>query len=285
MSFPDPHPAVDVRAVVVTPTVGEDALADAMASVQGQTHVPTRHVVVVDGAEHEQSVRRVVGDLKLDRAAVDVIVLPTSTGRHGHFGHRIYGAIGPLVHDDIVLFLDADNLFDAEHVATCVRAIVDSGAMWVYALRRIVDPQGRLFCLDDCDSLGFWPRYQTYSLGEPDLPTEYQDFLRACPYLIDTSCFALRREVLVRWSRCWDIGWGADGVFSTELVRHEAGVGTGLRTVSYRVDVDKEPDVAAYFLAGNELASELYGARFPWIATEPRTFVTGPEPRIDRFGG
>jgi hypothetical protein len=273
-----------MRAVVFTATIGETTLAEAVASVQAQTHPCVRHVVVVDGARHEAAVRMQLAALDRGPVPLELVVLPTSTGAHGHFGHRIYGAAGLLVHDDLVFFLDADNTFDPDHVAACTRAIVATDAGWAYALRRIVDRAGRFFCADDADSLGFWPRYSTHYLGSSVLPPDQEEFLGACPYLVDTSCYALRREVLVRWSRCWDLGWGADCVFATELVHREPGVGTGRRTVSYRLDTDAQRDVARYFLTGNELAGELYGSPPPWVAPPGGGPVARPEPAIVRFG-
>lgn len=273
-----------LRAVVVTATVGEPTLFATLQSVQSQTHPWTRHLVVVDGGEHEQRVRQQIASVENWRVPLEVVVLPRSTGDGGFFGHRIYGAAGLLVQDDVVLFLDADNMFDPDHVHSCTHAMEAADARWAYSLRRVVDADGDDFCPDDCDSLGFWPRYPTYYLGASVLPPAQEEFFCACPYLIDTSCYAVARDVLVRWSRCWDLGWGADCVFATDLIRHEQGVATGQRTVAYRLDVQAQPDVAEYFLTGNELADQEFGPTFPWVASSVEALIAPPTPRLARFG-
>jgi glycosyltransferase involved in cell wall biosynthesis len=206
------------RAVVVTATIGEPALAAAIASVQSQTYRPLRHVIVVDGAIHEQAARTAMASVSVGDVATQVLVFDANTGHSGHYGHRIYAVSDQLVPEDLVLFLDADNVFDPEHVDCCVRAILTTGASWAYALRRIIDNDGNRFCLDDCDSLGFWPRYRTAFLDTSALPPDEQEFLLAVPYLVDTSCYALRTELVPRWSRCWEVGRGADCPFATELI-------------------------------------------------------------------
>lgn len=285
MSLGRPHATqLQLSAVVVTATIGEPTLSDAVASVQAQTHAWTRHLIVVDGADHEHSVRAQLAEVDTSQHPVAVLVLPEGTGHRGHYGHRIYGAAGLLVHDDLVFLLDGDNVVDERHVETCVEALAQTGASWAYTLRRIVDRDGQFYCADDGDSLGFWPRYRTFYLGRNVLFPGEEEFLLSCPYLIDTSCYALRREVLVRWSRCWDYGWGADCIFATDLIRHEFGVGTGQRTVAYRLDVSAFPEIAEYFVIGNELALEQYGESFPWVGTEPGCVVRAPVPRLQRFG-
>jgi hypothetical protein len=116
------------------------------------------------------------------------------------------------------------------------------------------------------------------------LPPDEEEFLHAVPYLVDTSSYALRREVLARWSRCWGVGRGADCIFATELVRHEVGIGTGRRTVGYRLDVTTRPSTADYFLRGNDLTRQLYGSTLPWITSRPGLSVSCPEELIVRFG-
>jgi glycosyltransferase involved in cell wall biosynthesis len=282
--LPSSESVTHPQAVVVTATIGEPLLAEAVASVQRQTYRPLRHVVVIDGVAHESAARVAMADAAFDDVPVDVLVLADNTGGQKHFGHHIYATasthIGP---EDLVCFLDADNVFDPEHVESCVQAVTTTGASWAYALRRIVDNGGRFFCPDDCDSLGFWPRYRTHFLGTTSLPPEEAQFLLAVPYLVDTSCYALRFGTLDRWSRCWEIGRGADCVFATELIRHERGVGTGRRTVGYRLDIDTRQSTAEYFLRGNKLVRERFGDELPWTRPEQGRLVLHPEHLATRF--
>ena len=272
------------RAVVLTATIGEPALAAAIASVQAQTYRPIRHVIVIDGASHEQLARQAIDRAAPSAVPVEVVVRETNTGESDHYGHRIYAASDQLASEDLVFFLDADNVFDPEHVDICAQAIMSTGATWAYSLRRIIDDDGRWFCPDNCDSLGFWPRYRTLHLGLSVLPPDEEEFLLAVPYLVDTSCYCLRREVVARWSRCWEVGRGADCVFATELIRHEVGVGTGQRTVGYRLDVKAHPTTAEYFLKGNDLARQHYGSPLPWITRQPGGTVAPPDELVTRFG-
>lgn len=273
-------------AVVVTATIGEPELADAIASVQAQEFPDLRHLVVVDGLEHGDAAKKIAHSTQEPRRVpIDLLVLPRPTGANGYFGHRIYGASSFLVDEEFMFFLDADNVFDPSHVTSCIEAMRTDDAEFAYTLRSIVDTNLQPICDDNCDSLGFWPRYPTYFMGDGALSGNQEAFLTQFPYLIDTNCYGLRRCVLLRLAATWHAGWGADCIFATTLIRSARGVATGRRTVRYRLDSNRQPGAAEYFLEGNRLALEVYGQDLPWNLCAGERFVRQPVPQGRKFGG
>jgi hypothetical protein len=63
-------------------------------------------------------------------------------------------------------------------------------------LRKIYDKQGNYICEDNCESLGKWPVY-------------FNDEV----FHVDTSSFAVKRDVAVRIGQSWYGQWGADRQF------------------------------------------------------------------------
>ena len=176
------------RVAVITPTVGTRHLRACIESVQAQDVPNVVHWIVVDGGEHEASVREVVASFE-HRHPVEVAVLPRNVGAGGWNGHRVYGAFPWLVDAaDYVCFLDEDNELDAEHCKLLLRACVASDAPWAFALRAIVDQDGAEVCKDNCESLG--------SLSAPVGNPGYR--------LVDTNCYFMRRDLAVRVSPLWN---------------------------------------------------------------------------------
>jgi glycosyltransferase involved in cell wall biosynthesis/peptidoglycan/xylan/chitin deacetylase (PgdA/CDA1 family) len=237
--------------IVVTPSVGEAELGRAARSVVAQTYDDVRHLVVVDGSEHESLAKE---HLRKAGVAPQVIVLPESVGAGGFYGHRVFAASPFLVSQEIVLFLDSDNAFHPNHVQECVNAIQEFGADWTFALRRISSEDGSWSGNDNCASLGYWP--SSFGLDE----THNAKFFAKHPFLIDTSCYAIRRPLLSRCSNVWNWRFGADSMFASYLVRSAPGVCTGSRTVTYFVGADTARVLGPEIERGNEATQTRFEA-------------------------
>ena len=247
--------------LVVTASIGSPALRRCVESVQGQTFSQIRHLIVIDGAEYAAAT-----DDSLDGIArtsqLSVMVLPRSTGHSGHFGYRIYGAIPLLSDEDVVCYLDEDNWFDAGHVETCVDTLLRTGASWAYALRRICSEDAVPLCDDDCDSLGYWPKYAT--MLPPGWITSDESVRHAAyPNLVDSSCYALTRKLACALAPLWQARH-ADSVVASYLVNSSTGACTGRSTVSYALGGGSGTPVE-WFTDGNRQIRDLYcSTQFPW---------------------
>ena len=240
-----------MNVVVITPATGARELLACARSVQAQTYRRLRHLVVVDGPKFAAPVRRVLRAVRPRRVPVDVLQLPQNTGAGGLMGHRIYAAMPHLVNEDLVLFLDEDNWYDPDHVAALVAAVRRGKLQWAFSLRKIVDRRGALIARDDCESLGRWPIWWSNE--------------RAPQYLVDTSCFAVRREVLVRVCSAWHQPRGADRVV-THLLRDSFPRfgGSGRYSLNYRLGGGPDSAVPSFFLEGNARMAKRYPRGFPW---------------------
>jgi hypothetical protein len=226
--------------VVIIPTTGRPSLKAAVASVLGQTS-KTHCYVVCDGEAHRPAVSAL-----LQGAGVTLCVLPHNVGRDGYNGHRIYAAFSHLVDEDVVFFLDEDNFYAPDHVASCVALLESASLDWVHSLRTIVDIEGRPVCRDDCESLGRWTGFTNR-------------------HLVDTSAFCLRRQVLIRTAQLWHGKRGRDGVYTQALMRYFPRFDcTGRYTLNYRLGGSPASVKAEFFHAGNQIMASRYGQRFPW---------------------
>jgi len=224
------------RVMVITPTTGKDTLEKAVQSVANQT-VKTEHLIVEDGIEAD-----VFFDLSLTPNA-RIMTLPENVGGNGWYGHRVYAAMPLMVNADYILFLDEDNWFEPNHVATLLQKIKSKDLMWSYSLRKIVDESGQYVCDDDCESLGRNPTYYDHTLN-----------------FVDTNCYCFKREYLVRVAHSFYGQWGADrGFYKAASTNLPAFGCTGEATVNYRA-----PErLLNMFREGNEVMKKAY-VKLPW---------------------
>jgi len=226
-----------------------------------QNYAKVRHLVVVDGLDCAAGATRALADVSRLKQ-LDVLVLPQNTGHSHHFGYRIYGALPLLADDDVVCYLDEDNWFEPEHVASGIDAMATTGASWAYALRRICSDDGEQICADDCDSLGYWPKFATM-LPDGYLETEEAAMHRQYPNLVDSSCYFLPRRIACTVASLWQAPH-ADAVVPSFLVRRYPGVCSGKSTVNYALGGGSGTP-AEWFTEGNERLRVLYGqAPLPW---------------------
>jgi glycosyltransferase involved in cell wall biosynthesis len=247
--------------VVITASVGRPELARCAESVQQQEFAKVRHLVVVDGHEYWSAAARALDGVGPGQQP-EVLALPWNTGQSVNYGYRVYAAMSLLVDDDIICFLDEDNWFSPDHVSSTVDALLSTDASWAYSLRRICTNHGLPICDDDSDSLGYWTKSATM-LSDLDIDRAERARHMRYPNLVDTSCYALPRQIACAVAPLLR-GEDADSELSSFLVQKYAGACSGKSTVNYALGGDSGTP-AQWFTDGNRRISELYGsAPLPW---------------------
>ena len=242
-----------MKVAVVTPTIGNDKLADCLSSVSKQTYQDLTHYIFIDGLQYFPKVE---GMLPVSNN-VKTITLEENVGK-GWYGHRVFAACSFLVNADIICYLDEDNWFEPCHVEKLV-AKIKQGNDWAYSLRKIYDKDGNFLCDDNCESLGKWPVY-------------FNDQA----FHIDTSSFAVKRDVAVRIGHAWYGQWGADRQFFHNLKTNFPNFAcTNVHTMCYRLDGNPNSVTKDFFDKGNEINQQKYGGEFPW-KTEKSAIKIGP---------
>lgn len=240
---------IEKSVTVITPTIGSEKLLDAINSVRNQTYKNIKHLVVVDGPEHVDKVWALDDKTEHD---YHLTIAPENTGANGFYGHRIYAAYPHLVNSDYIFFLDEDNWYEPDHVATLVETLERQKLDFAFSLRKIYSPEKEYVCDDNCESLGLWPIWFTHDNDDPQ-------------YLIDTSSFAFRREFLIQTSQLWHSGWGGDRRYFY-AVKNNAKYGTnGKHTLCYRLDGNPNSVTSDFFKQGNAKQHETYKGNFPWL--------------------
>lgn len=230
---------------VITPTTGSSCLAEAIASVQNQNFEDVMHLIVVDGAEYEQEVRKITA--AFDPHKLRVVTLPFNTGRNGMNGHRIYAAFPFLINSEYVFFLDEDNWLDPNHISSIVSSIQANSLDWAFSFRKIYTQEGDYVCADHCESIGDYPAYS----GKRGL--------------VDTNCYGFTRNALVKASSYWYHPLGADRYFFQYLKKIAPKFqSTGLFTTNYRLSNKRPPD-PDYFIEGNRYMCHSYNNKLPWL--------------------
>jgi glycosyltransferase involved in cell wall biosynthesis len=245
---------IEKSVVVVTPTIGSPKLADAVESVANQTYKNLTHLLVVDGAKEylEQFNKNLVHQDK-DHWNLQFMFLPWNTGKTGgdFYGHRIYAGIPHLLNADYVFFLDEDNWYEKDHVASLVE-VLDRGNDFAHSLRQIYNPDTSYVCDDNCEALGQWPIYFTHENPQ---------------YLADTSSFAFNRKFLEQTCHLWHSGWGGDRRYFYS-VKDEAKWDTCRKhTLCYRLDGNPGSVNADFFIKGNAEQLAHYNGELPWLKT------------------
>ena len=231
-----------MKVAVVTPTIGSEHLKQCLESVEKQTYKNLTHYVFIDGCQYEPKIKELIRDFSKTR----YVELEENVGR-GWYGHRVYAASSFLVNADVICYLDEDNWYEPCHVQKLVDKI-QSGNDWAYSLRKIFNKDGEYLCDDNCESLGKWPVY-------------FNDKV----FHIDTSSFAVKRDIAVRIGHAWYGQWGADRQFFSNLSMHFSKFDcTHAHTLSYRLDGNPNSVTKDFFDQGNEVMRKKYGEKFPW---------------------
>lgn len=248
-------------AAVIIPTTGRESLLRAYDSVAAQTGsgIYLEPIVVRDGRYAWKTGDPDCPDEVLCGPAFRELsadyFLRYNTGANYFNGHRIYGALPFLLPHDYIFYLDDDNEFHPDHVASCVDLCESKGLSWCYSFREIYDGD-EFICRDECESLGRWPVWY-------DRVSKH----------IDTNCFCLKREIAVEIAPIWHRPAKVNGhpvvppdtlVANTLMRRFPSFDHTGKFTVKYRLgsqDITPKPD---FFLKGNETYRAMYPEGLPW---------------------
>lgn len=238
-----------MKVAVVTPTIGSEYLNQCLKSIQNQTYQNLTHYIFLDGQEHYEKIHSAIHK-ECDKKSIKTVELQENVGK-GWYGHRVYAACSFLVNADIICYLDEDNWYEPCHVEKIVSKI-EAGNDWAYSLRKIYGKDGNFICDDNCESLGKWPVY-------------FNDQV----FHVDTSSFAIRRDVAVKIGHAWYGQWGADRQFFTNLKRHFSKYDcTKAHTMCYRLDGNPNSVTKEFFEEGNKVHTEKYDGVFPWKTKE-----------------
>lgn len=232
-----------MKVAVVTPTIASEHLNKCLFSVADQTYHNVDHYIFADGRNSWSQ----VSDELEGTVNTKVVMLEENIGK-GWYGHRVYAACSFLVNADVICYLDEDNWIDETHVENLVKYI-EQGNQWAYSLRKIYDKNENYLADDNCESLGKWPV-----------------FFDDNTHHIDTSCFAVRREVAVQIGHAWYGQWGADRQFFHALKNYFPKYAcTGKHTLNYRLDGNPNSVKSDFFEHGNKLNFAKYQGNFPWL--------------------
>jgi glycosyltransferase involved in cell wall biosynthesis len=244
---------------VVTPTTGNSCVLRAIESVAVQSYKPIQHLIVIDNPEAGTEIKTAIRQFN-----VDVIELPYSTGKARFNGHRIYGASAFLGKGDFFCFLDEDNWYDTDHVASLIE-VVRRGFAWAFSFRKIVDREGNFICNDDCESLGRWP-----------------SVLANSDYFVDVNCYFLPRMVAVQSSPIWFRRAREPNVVEADraLISFLRALNLSHHTsyrysVNYRVSNTELSVRKEFFLQGNQQMLQKFQGKLPWKSQNNETNVPG----------
>ena len=246
-----------MKVSVITPTTGNPYLEECIASVRAQTYKNIEHIVVVDGRERWDKADEILLAAEFPNGVNEhVCVLPYPTGTDRYNGHRVYGAATYFADGDYHLWLDDDNMLEPNHVESLVKLVQAKNLDWAYTLRKIIDKDGNVVCLDDCESLGMWA-----SILHPE------------DYFVDVNCYFVKKQVAVGITPVWYRKFREPG--QMEIDRAIASVLMHVNnklkfdctrdyTVKYRVGNTGLSVQAEFFLRGNEAMLQKYNGNLPW---------------------
>lgn len=243
------------KVAIITPATGREELRGCLLSVQRQQFKDLEHVVVIDGKQRSSDVYRRIAEAN---SSARVIELPDATGVDGFRGHRVYGAIPYIVNTEWILFLDEDNWIDPNHVVSLINLAQKYRLQWAYSLRKIFSSRSTFVCLDNCNSLGWWPSFD------------------GGYHHVDTNCYMLRTEIAIQTSHMWhrrsvdpDIETADRALCIKLLKEYPYAFTTGQYTLNYRIGSRiSEARSRAFYTKGNAIISSLY-RKLPWVELQP----------------
>ncbi len=233
---------------VITPTVGTTYLRTCIESLKNQN---CTHHLFVDGAQHIDRVGNIANQYGGKNLRLNI--LDENVGKAGgdFYGHRVYAAASFLVNQDVLCYMDEDNWATPNYIEAFERTLHNH--QWAFTLRDIYNKEEQFLCPDNCESLGQWPIYGDEQHG----------------HHIDTSCFAVPREIAIQVGRAWYGQYAADRQFFHNLRHHFPKFAcTKKHTVCYRLDGNPKSVKVEFFERGNAIIHEKYGdTEYPWHDT------------------
>jgi hypothetical protein len=127
---------------------------------------------------------------------------------------------------------------------------------WAFSFRKIIDQEGKVICLDDCESLGKWA-----SVLNPN------------DFFIDVNCYFVKKQVAIGMVPLWYRKFREPGqpeidrVLASTLMHPNNKLkfdGTLDYTVKYRVGNTGLSVQADFFLNGNDIMTRRYNGVLPW---------------------
>jgi glycosyltransferase involved in cell wall biosynthesis len=262
--------SVTKKVTVLTATTGRRDLLRCVRSVRAQSYRNIEHLVFTDGPAAQANLESLCADAagegqRLLSSAEErgyqllTLNIPKSVGRDRWNGHRIYAAGTYLADGDYVCFLDDDNYFEPDHVESLVEVIEKDARAWAFALRYIIDAEGRRIGEDNCESLGKWA-----------------SVIHPSDYFIDVNCFLLPTRVAVAVSPAWYRKAREPGQPEVDrLLTHLLRTGWGNYETNYRYSVayavgssslSVQPE---FFARGNAEMLRRYAGALPWVKGAP----------------
>jgi glycosyltransferase involved in cell wall biosynthesis len=250
-----PKSGTEPLVTILTGCTGHPGLRRCVQSVLRQQHSNFEHLLVIDGPEREAAVRSRLAQLTND-SRQHVIVLPYVTGKDRWNGHRIYGAFPSIARGEYICYLDEDNFWESSHLSGLLKALNDNEEVWGFSLRNICLQDGTFVTRDECESLGFL----------------HAVFYDDKDFLVDTSCYIIRRDIAVELCGVWNrparppAGQAPADRTLYRRLSHEYSRGACTRcyTVNYCVGNRNDSVAAAAFILGNRTMRERYSDRLPW---------------------
>ena len=252
-----------MRVSVITPTTGNPYLAECISSVRAQTYKNIEHIVVVDGQERWGATQGILFNAEFPQGAErgansneHVCVLPYPTGTNRYNGHRVYGAATYFADGDYHIWLDDDNALEPDHIEKLVKLVQEKKLDWAFSLRKIIDKDSNIICLDDCESLGLW-----HSILSPN------------DFFVDVNCYFVKKEVAVGMSPVWYRKFREPGqmeidraIASVLMAKHNNLKHDCTReySVKYRVGNTGLSVQGEFFLRGNEAMLKIHNGKLPW---------------------
>ena len=219
---------------IVMATVVRPSLAQAIRSVYAQRFGGRIQILVgIDRWEGERALLDALLAECPSHVAVTQVNLGYSTSqRHGglypsHFGGALKTLLSYAANSRHVTYLDDDNWYAPDHVATMLRAV--QGKTWAFALRNFIESgSGEFLCLDTWESVG--PGRGVYAKVQGGF--------------VDTNCFIIDtlkcHDVFPEWAmtrfaggtggdrqvlqRLLDRPWGSSGAYTVNYRRTLAGL-------------------------------------------------------------
>jgi len=244
-----------MKVSIITPTTGSPFLQECIESVRNQTYKNIEHIVVVDGNERWKKCDSILKELSFPNGTTEhIFVLPYPTGTDRYNGHRIYGGTTYFANGDYHIWLDDDNVLEPNHIESLVKLVQEKNLDWAYSLRKIIDKDGNVICLDDCESLG-----------------KYTSVLN--DNFVDVNCFFVKKEIAVQITPVWYRKAREPNVMEvdraiTAILMNDKNK---LRfdsnddyTVRYRVGSTGISVQGEFFLNGNKQMLQRYNGELPW---------------------
>ncbi len=252
-----------MKVSIITATTGNPFLAECIESVRRQSYANIQHLVVVDGRERNLAAADIFRATDFGRSPdrEHLVVLPYPTGIDRYNGHRIYGAATFIAEGDFHIWLDDDNTIEPNHVESLVRLVTEKKLQWAYSLRKIIDGDGSVICLDDCESLGRWA-----SILHP------QDFF------VDVNCYFVAKQIAIGICPIWYRKFREPGQMEVDRAIANALMHANHRlafdctrayTVNYRVGNTQRSVRSEFFLNGNRAMLERHNGTLPWKPAAP----------------